>query len=155
MTWSLRLYHGDLQKSGSQLAKVSNETKMVQDLRCQFLYQMGIDDLHPDFGSLLDGGKTPDGVIRDSLIGMDDKEYAKALLYSEIQRVISDYQERQLARAKLDKLVYGKATLTRNEVVQAVESIDIVENLDGLQVNITIQTGSNKLQNITLSVSNS
>lgn len=152
MTWSLRLYHGDLQKQGSQLAKASNETKLVQDLRCQFLYQMGIDKNHPDYGSLIDGGVMPNGTIRDSLIGMDDKEYVKSLLYTEIQRVISDYQERQLARAKMDKMMYGKATLTKAEVIASVQGITVNEYLDGLKVIISLETGANTVQSIELSV---
>ena len=146
MTWSLQLSHGDLKKNGNQLAKVANEAKMIQDLRCQILYEMGLDDLHPSFGSLLDGGVTPDGVTHESLIGLSDKKYAKALIYNEIQRIIADYQERQLARAKMDKMVYGKATLTRREVVQAISSIDIVENLDGLNVSITLESGGNTIR---------
>lgn len=153
MTWSLQLSHGDLHRNGSELAKVTDENKIVQDLRCQFLYQMGLDDLHPDFGSILDGGVTPDGVIRETMIGMDDKEYAKSLIYSEVQRVIADYQEKQLARAKMDKMVYGKATLTRREVIASISSINVIEYLDSLNVEITLQTGDNTLRNIQLSVS--
>lgn len=152
MTWSLKLHHGDLERNGNELAKATNETKLVQDLRCQFLYQMGLDKMHPDYGSLIDGGVTPNGVVKESLIGQDNKDYAKSLLYSEIQRIISDYQERQLARAKTDKMIYGKATLTRREVIRSVKNINITENLDGLHVMITIETGGNQLKNIELSI---
>jgi hypothetical protein len=154
MTWSLKLKNGDLERSGGQLAKAVNETKMVQDIRCQLLQKMGIDDLHPEFGSLLDGGVAPDGTVRDSFIGMDDKEMVKLLIYNEIQRVISDYQSRQYARAKIDKMRYGKATLTRNEVVAGVQSITVNEKLDALNIVITLISGEKTLQNIELSVTN-
>jgi hypothetical protein len=154
MTWSLKLKNGDLERNGSQLAKATNEVKMVQDLRIQFLQKMGIDDLHPDFGSLLDGGVTTDGIVHESLIGTPDRNKAKLSIESEIYRVINDYQARQLSRAKMDKMVYGKATLTQREVVLSVDSINISDNLDAIDVSITITTGAKTLQNIELSVSN-
>ena len=152
MTWSLKLRNGDLERSSNRLAKVTNETKMIQDLRIQFLTKMGIDDLHPEFGSLLDGGTTPDGIAHDTFIGTDDKENAKLLIQSELHRIINDYQQKQLVRAKRDKMVYGKATLTPSEVVLRVNAINVIEYLDAFNITIDITTASKTSEILELSV---
>jgi hypothetical protein len=152
MTWSLKLRNGDLERSSNQLAKATNETKLVQDLRIQFLTKMGIDDLHPEFGSLLDGGTTPDGIVHDTFIGTDDKENAKLLIQSELHRIINDYQQKQLTRAKRDKMVYGKATLTPREFVLSVRSINVVEYLDAFNITIELTTASKETQILELLV---
>ena len=153
MTWSLRLKNGDIEKNGSQLAKVKHESKAIQDLRSQLLYKMGINDLHPEYGSLLNGGVTPEGTVHESLIGTDDKEAAKLLIRSEINRIIGDYQNTQFARAKRDKMAYGKATLTRREAIVGISNITVDDSLDSIYIKITLVTGSKELNTIELTVS--
>lgn len=152
MTWSLKLQNGDLALGGNHLDIVDNEEKMIQDLRCQLLEKMGNDQMHPEYGSLLDGGETPDGIVYSSILADDDLQMAKLRIQSEILRVINDYQNRQLDRAKADKMLYGKQSLTPREIVASVNSINFVENLDRLTVNISLATSANQEQTIELNL---
>lgn len=141
MTWSLKLQNGDLAIGGNGLEKATDEQKLTQDLRCHILQRAGDNDLHPSFGSFLDGGITPDGQIKQSIIGMDDQSLAASMIQIEIQRILSNYQDSQLARAKRDKIHYGKATLTRKEVLFGVNGIRINSNMDNLYVTVSLVTG--------------
>lgn len=152
MTWSLKLQNGDLVISGSGLGTADNEAKMVQDLRCQLLEKMGNDVLHPEYGSLIDGGITPDGTVNESVIAGDDWGLAKIKVQNEITRVINDYQRRQLERAKFDRAQYGKQTLTPREVISGINGITFVESLDQLIVQVHLQTMSGQSETIDLTV---
>lgn len=152
MTWSLKLTNGDLTIDGSHLGTVSNESKMVQDLRCQLLEKMGSDDLHPEFGSLIDGGVTPDGIIYESIVSDEDMEMAQLRIHSELQRVIQDYQNRQLDRARADKMRYNKQSLTEREIIRNIESINFVQNLDQLIVQVKVSTLGNSVETIDLTI---
>lgn len=152
MTWSLALRNGDLAIGGSGLATVANESKLVQDLRCQLLEKMGSDKLHPEYGSLIDGGVTPDGVVYESIIADNDWELAKLRIQNEITRIINDYQRRQLDRAKMDKAQYGKQTLTPREVVSGINGMTFVESLDQLIVQVHLKTMSGESEIIDLTV---
>jgi hypothetical protein len=142
MTWSLKLQNGDLALGGKGFQKATDDEKLIQDLRCHLLQKMGENDLHPTFGSLLDGGVMPDGQLKQSLIGMNDQNLAASLIQIEIQRILSNYQDAQLARAKQDKIHYGKATLTKKEVLFAINSIQVTANMDNLYVLISLTTGT-------------
>jgi len=141
MSWSLKLKNGDLVLGGKGLEKATDEQKLTQDLRCHLLQRMGDNDLHPTFGSLLDGGTTPDGQLKESIIGMDDQQLASSLIQIEIQRVLSNYQDAQLARVKRDKIHYGKATLTKGEVLFGLSGIQVNANMDNLYVLVNLSTG--------------
>jgi hypothetical protein len=142
MSWSLKLENGDLSISGSRIGIVTGKAKLAQDLRNWILEHMGTDDLHPGFGSLLDGGITPQGAVVPGVIGTDDLDVAEVEIRSEIQRIVSDYQSLQLARAKSDKLSYGRATMTPSEVLLSLDDIAIEQNMDTLKVTISISTAS-------------
>jgi hypothetical protein len=152
MTWSLKLENGDLAFNGASLAVVDNENKMIQDLTCQLLERMGHDDMHPEYGSLIDGGETVDGIVYESIVADDDLEMVKMRIQAEIIRIVNDYQGRQLDRAKADKMLYGKQSLTPREIVSSVNAINFVESLDHLIVNISISTTQNQQQTIELNL---
>lgn len=150
MTWSLKLHNGDLQLGGKGFEKVTDDNKLAQDLKCHILQKMGENDLHPRFGSLIDGGIDEDGKFKPSVIGTSDQELAMAMVRSELIRVLNNYQDSQLSRAKLDKTYYNKATLTPGEVLFSISSIDIYPDLTNLYVKINILTGQKTNKTIEL-----
>ena len=154
MTWSLKIKNGDLVATGGRLDVVDNENKMVQDLKCQLLEKMGSDILHPTYGSLIDGGVDQNGIVHDSLIGTDNIGMVQLMIQSEIQRIVGEYQSRQLNRARSDKKTYNKQTLTYREVVQGIQDIQFVQNLDKLTVRITLSTLGNSTETIDLTLAN-
>src|ERR1051325_1057251 len=108
MSWSLQVSYGDFPVSGNSLGIVAGANKLGQDLRHWVLEKMGTDPLHLDYGSLIDGGRTSDGVEQESIIGHVNDRNARVLIESELRRIIQAYQRQQIARAKADRLVYNK-----------------------------------------------
>jgi hypothetical protein len=152
MSWSLRLQHGDLALSGASFGTVINEQKLVQDLRCWILEQMGTDSLHPGYGSLIDGGVKSDGTIVDSIIGDSDLDMVLLRVESELQRIVAEYQGQQLSRAKADRLIYNKATLTLREVLLAVTNIQASASGTSLNVVLSIQTAAGRSLDFTVAL---
>lgn len=154
MSWSLKLTHGDFELSNASLGTVTAENKLVQDFRCYLLERMGTDNLHPGFGSLIDGGIQPDGTEVESPIGESDVQTVVLFLEKEIRRIGSDYQQRQLARAKSDKFTYSKVTLTAGEILVGIPSVTFTQTMDTLDVVVALQTGNNTQRSLTIPVPN-
>lgn len=149
MSWSLQIQNGDLSLNGGSYGTVSGSQKLAQDLKCALLERMGTDDAHPNFGSLIDGG-VANGVEQPSLIATTDWTHAIALIESEIRRIINQYQASQVRRSENDRMTYGKPTLTPDELLVAISSIQFFQVQDALVVKVGIQTGANNTININL-----
>lgn len=143
MSWSLKLTHGDFDVSNASLGTVTGQAKLVQDFRCYILERMGTDDLHPEFGSLIDGGTKPDGTEAESVIGTTDFRQAFLVIENEIRRIAKDYQEKQLARARSDKFNYNKTTFSAGEILLGIASIDAVQNADTMNINVVLKSANN------------
>ncbi len=141
MSWSLQLRNGDLVSDGASLAQVTGYAKLVQDLRCAILERRGSDDLHPRFGSMIDGGYDNNGNWVESLIGEDQIEFVVLSVDSDLRRIAAEYQQQQVSRAKSDRVQYGESTLNNSELLLEVKSVDFTQINDELLVNVTIQTG--------------
>lgn len=142
MTWSLRVSNGDLVLNGTRFETVSGENKLFQDLRCYLLERMGSDPLHRTYGSLLDGGVLPSGKIVPSPIARTDWRAVTLEIESEIRRIAAEYQNRQLQRAKEDRLRYGRSTLTAGEILAEVGDIRFTQEQDKLKIQILVIAGS-------------
>jgi hypothetical protein len=144
MTWSLQIRNGDLTLAAAHYGTVTGEQKLVQDFRAYLLERMGTDDMHPDYGSLLDGGRLPSGRSVQGIIGETDPDIAELTISTEIKRIANEYQARQLERAKEDRQIYGKTTLTRGEVLLSVDKIDFVQDMDALQITVVLSTATDQ-----------
>lgn len=142
MSWSLRLQYGDFVVNNASLGVATKQQKLVQDLRCAILEKMGTDNLHPSYGSLIDGGVTPDGVETEGIIGETDLDLAMLEVESEISRIARNHQREQLERAKRDKLNLGRATLDPEEVLIEITGLDFDQVEDALKVLVTLQTAT-------------
>lgn len=142
MSWSLSLKSGDFSVTGAYLGTATKQQKLVQDLRCAILEQMGTDNLHPSYGSLINGGVTTDGTVYPGVIGEDDIDFAILEIETDITRIIRNYQSSQLVRAKQDKTTYGRATLDPEEVVVDLGGINFNQVQDSLEVTITVITAT-------------
>jgi hypothetical protein len=150
MSWSLGLSNGDLSLSGARLSAISGAEKLVQDLRCALLEPRGNDDMHPRFGSTIDGGLDDSGNDVPSVIGVSDVNYVALRIQAEIQRIAGEYQQQQLARAENDRYVYGESTLNNGELLLSIASIKFFQIQDTLVVEVHIQTGSGSTIPITV-----
>lgn len=159
MSWSLQVKRslpdrpgGDLVLTGSSLATVTNEQKLVQDLSHWILEHMGSDPLHPGYGSTLDGGTLPSGQVVDSVIGKGNYGLIRMEIEAEIRRIAAAYQRMQIDRATRDRNRYNKSTLTGGEILAAVTDIDFEQNADALKVTIHIQSARNNEAILNLSL---
>lgn len=152
MSWSLQIRNGDLALGGAQFGQVTGQTKLVQDLRCALLESRGHDDMHPLFGSMIDGGYDEFGVYHESLISSTNWQRAALQIESEIRRICLDHQRRQLERARQDRNQYGESTLSPAELLLQVADIDMVQAQDRLLVTVHIVTGNNNTVAINIPV---
>lgn len=137
--------NGDLSFNGSSLDTVQGSDKLVQDLMCCVLEPMGTDDMHPTFGSLIDGGIDQDGDQVPGVIGTPNDAYAAAYVDSEIQRICQQYQTQQQTRYTNDIAVYGTSTITASEALLSIDDISAVSSMDHLIVTASLSTGSGQI----------
>lgn len=144
MTWSLALKNGDLSVDGEghSLAVVREEAKLIQDLKAALLHKRGSTYTSPGYGSILEGGTTPDGVKHSGFIGRTINEMLVLEVEEEIRRVLMAHQQSQVSRARSDESTYGRITLGRGEILLSVGEIIVKQTDDVLSVNVYIQTGS-------------
>lgn len=146
MSFSLQLLHGDLGLNGTSLGTVEGWSKLTQDLSSYILTAMGEDPDHPEYGSLIDGGVTPEGQYVEGAVGASDWSRAGMILQSEIQRIATAYQNQQISRNQADLARFGKPTLTADEVLVNVQKVELFQNEDQLLAIITITTGTGSIQ---------
>lgn len=142
MSYSLQVSNGDLVFNGTSLATVQGTQKLVQDMTCGILEPMGTDDMHPTYGSVIDGGTLPDGTYQNGIIGELNNQYAANFVSSEINRVASNYQQAQAARNQDDLATYGKSTLTPDETLLSLGAVDITEVQNQMLVAVDLETGT-------------
>jgi hypothetical protein len=126
---------------GSSFGTVTNQNKLVQDLRCAILERMGTDEDHPWFGSLIDGGRL-NGTEQPSIIATDDWDVAVLAVEGEIRRIVDQYQKQQIIRTERDRTNYGKPTLTPAELLMGIGNIQFFQAQDNLLCRVTLTTGA-------------
>jgi hypothetical protein len=157
MSWSLQIRNGDLALDGNRLGQVTGTQKLVQDLRCAILEPRGHDDMHPTFGSLIDGGYDDNGRYVESVIATTDWSRAALQIRSEIQRLASDHQRRQVSRSTSDRRTFGESTLGVGELLVDILDIDMVQAADDptkLIVTVTLQVGNGDSLTIDIPITN-
>lgn len=142
MSWSLQLRHGDFALSSASYGTVTSKAKLVQDLRCHILERMGTDPSHPGYGSLLDGGVTPEGEVVNGVIGENRSRLVETQVQADLLRIVREHQAKQLARAKQDKLTTGRPTQVPGEILYSLDGIDVYQELDVLFVTLRIRTAT-------------
>ena len=144
MSWSFQIVGGDLSplsdQSGFGLA--TGRDKTLQDLKLALYESMGTDPMHPDYGSLLDGGRLPNGTVVQSSIGSDASSLFR--IEEEVSRVIQNFITRQNKRIKSDMASFGRTSISDSEIIQRVSSVET--KLFGskliLQVNLVMRNNN-------------
>lgn len=143
MTWSLQLVGGDITKGqGNSLAKAEGSSKVVQDLHTWIMTELGSNPHLPGYGSaitfeagdrILLGGETLISVHEDRL----------ELMTSEINRIIEEYQKRQLVRIKQDVISYnGKHTFGPGEIISSFNiEYEVLFDTLYIDINLTLLSG--------------
>ena len=142
MSWSLRIHNGDLDFNGSSFAIVTGPNKLVQDLKCWILEPRGDDPMHPDYGSLLDGGMLLDRTMINSMLGQPISSIALVTIEAELRRILAGYQAQQQDRISRDSVRYGKNTMSPGEILLSIEKIELSPVADTVFASIFIKTAS-------------
>lgn len=144
MTYSLNVKGGDLSLGGpGGLSVVTGTDKLIQDLKCWLLEPMGTDPIHPDYGSILDGGSLPGSGRMAGLIGTEIDSTSILKVEAEVRRILTAYQQQQIDRIRIERTIYnGKNTYNFGEILYSVDSVSARQFKDTIIVNVSIRTAS-------------
>lgn len=132
MSKSLSITSGDLSVTGRHYDTVSGKDKLMQDLRCALIEQVGTDPATPGFGSQFEG---------DTYIGQTYTEALAEEARIEVMSILQDYQVAQLTKIQTETITYnGKNTLSEGEVIDSIDSVDSVFSGDTLVIRVQLTT---------------
>lgn len=134
MTYSLALAGGDLVAQGSQLAIVSGDAKLQQDLQVWLLFRLGVNSMHPAFGSQL-----------ESYIGGVVNSNTQSTVYNEILRTLANYQQLQMSAFQVNPQLFSLS-----ELCDSVDSINVSVTYDTVYATVTV---SNPASSATVTIS--
>lgn len=151
MSTSFKIQGGDLRVgAGRTFETVSGAQKLAQDLELWVLEHIGTDPATPDFGSRLDGGII-NGVALESFIGQGATDERVAEIKQEITTLLSQYQQTQVAKMQREMILYnGNHTLSKDETLYTVDSIEAKAVVDKIIVRVGITTLSGSQFRLTL-----
>ncbi len=116
MTHTLQVVDGDLAVQSRRLQIVSGVDKLKQDLQNWVRERYASDGFHPRYGSVL-----------DQFIGGTVKLTTQVLVESEVLRVLTNYQQLQLAALRENSRVYSA-----NELLDSIDSVNVKIQYDSV-----------------------
>ena len=125
MSLSLKVVNGDLSITAGKFDLVQGQDKLTQDLTLWLVEKYRDDRFHPTFGSILDS-------FIGGVINADD---TIVRVQSETLRVLSNYQQIQLARFKETPNKFQPS-----ELLQSVNGVNVSLSYDKVIVFIRITT---------------
>lgn len=137
---NFKLVDGDLVLGrANRLETVSDDTKLLQDLKCWLLEPYGAGFMTPNFGSFIDFPG------ENGLIGKPIDSETEMELTAEIERILSLYQASQQEKIKLARYENILNVFSRKEILNRVKEITVQLNAnrpDSYIVKIVIETAS-------------
>lgn len=137
----LQLRNGDFVPAPGGFAVVQGAAKIQQDLGAALRETLGDDRFHPRFGTVL-----------GSVVGTVQGVEAQALIQSEITRMISNYMAVQTEKINADTTAGVKSRYTPDEIVSSVESIEVQQTYDTINVRVSISTAQGSIVTVLRSV---
>ena len=139
MTWSLRLENGDLVKGpGNSIDTIMGPRKVVQDLICWIKEPYGSDPLNPELGSFIDIAEEGSVIYANGQANFFSDDYSE-MVVSEISRIITEYQVKQMARLQIELQKYnGLYTFSQDELIENF-NIYYQRDYDTLYVRVDLQ----------------
>lgn len=152
MSKSFQITNGDLTiASGRCFKLVTGSEKLGQDLRLAVLERLGTDSATPNYGTTLDGG-VRNGQQVDSLIGQILTKERVNEVREQVNSILMQYQRGQLTRIQREMVNFGKTTLSDDEIVQVVNSIETLGVGDTIICRVSLTTRSGSALRITIPV---
>lgn len=127
MSISLKVVNGDLSITAGKFDLVQGTDKLKQDLTLWLTEKYRDDRFHPTYGSILDG----------YIGGVIDAEETVVRVQSEALRVLSNYQQIQIARFK-----EVPSKFQPSELLQSVNGVEVSLSYDKVVVLIRITTAA-------------
>jgi hypothetical protein len=124
VSYSLKVVDGDLVQQGSELAIVSGQEKLYQDMSLWLRERYGVDRSHPNYGSRL-----PD------FIGGVIESHTRVRVYNEVLRILNNYQNMQTAHFTANPSKFSVA-----ELMASIDDVTIDINYD--TVNVTVRVSN-------------
>ena len=142
MTWSLRIFNGDLVKSNNNsIDVVRGSDKVVQDLLCWIKEPFGTDPINPQLGSFIDIGNGGETFVINNKSIYVPTDFTDMVI-SEVKRIIVDYQSKQNLRFKKEIDQYGDVvTFDEDEIIQTF-AVNYIKDYDTLYITIDLRTVS-------------
>lgn len=128
---TLEIRNGDLALGSDGYATVTGSKKVFQDLGILVREPLGADRFHTRWGSIL-----------EDYIGQWSNDESKLRVQSEIQRLIQNYIVMQTRQIEADAATNRRPRYSPDEIVVGVESIDIQQLYDRLNVRVVVRTES-------------
>jgi hypothetical protein len=153
MSLSFKIEGGDLKVgAGRSFETVTGADKLAQDLSLWILEHIGTDPATPQYGSALDGG-TVNGVQIESFIGQALTDERVLEIKQELSTLLAQYQQDQVTKMQREMVLYnGNHTLTPDETLYSVDSIQAAVTADQIVVRISITTLAGASLKVTLPI---
>jgi len=135
MSFSLQIANGDLVTSGSQLSIVAGADKLKQDMTMWLAERYGVDRFHPAYGSNL-----------ENYIGGVIGYGTQSMVYSEVMRVLTNYQKVQFQSFKQTPSLYSLA-----ELLWSINNVNVGVTYDQVSVSVDVSNGQRQPTNVTVS----
>lgn len=135
MSFSLQVANGDLVIAGDQLSIVWGAAKLQQDMTLWLAERLGVDRFHPAYGSML-----------QNYIGGIINYNTQSMVYSEVMRVLDNYQKVQFQAFR-----QSPSSFSLSELLYSINSVDV--NIAYDTVNVKVSVANAEQQTITTAVS--
>ncbi len=122
MSFSLQVAGGDLVQQGSRLAVVAGTEKLHQDLTLWMCERYGIDRFHPVMGSCF-----------QNYIGGVITSHTRAVVQSEANRILSNYQKVQYMGLRANPTLYSMG-----ELLYSINKVSVTINYDTVNVLVAV-----------------
>ena len=125
----LLIENGDLVIGQGGFVLTEGPTKVRQDLSHAAAEELGLDRFHPRWGSLL-----------SRYVGMPEGDEVRALVKSEMNRIVQNYISVQNFNLREDQRLGRPNRYNASELVSEVASIDVRQEYDRFFVRVTVTT---------------
>lgn len=135
MSFSLQVANGDLVQQGSQLSIVYGSDKLRQDMTLWLAERYGVDRFHPAYGSNL-----------ENYIGGVVGKGTQSMIYSEVMRVLTNYQKVQFQGFKGNPNLYSLA-----ELLWSINHVNVGVTYDQVSVSVGVSNGQQQPTTVNVS----
>jgi hypothetical protein len=135
MSFSLQVANGDLVQSGSQMGIVFGIGKLTQDMTLWVAERYGIDRFHPAMGSQL-----------QNYIGGIINFNTQSMVYSEVMRVLDNYQ-----KVQFNAFRQTPTNFSLSELLYTINNINVGITYDTVAVQVSVSNGQQQTTTVAVS----